>query len=238
MRWWTAPRERSNGWANSMAEQACVAFFDVDNTLIDNDAMQRDLDEHLTNMLGEHARSAYRDYFEALRQERGYADFLGALQRLRMDYLDDPRVLSLSGWLLDYPFASRVFPGAHDAVRAMSSVAVPVILSDGDAVYQPHKIARSGLDELFENRALIFVHKEQEVPTIEQLYPAAHYVVVDDKLRILTAFKELWGPRVTTIFVRQGHYGTDAAIEASLPAPDHTLDSIADVVELAGEGLF
>jgi len=210
-----------------------VAFFDVDNTLIDNDAMQRDLDEHLTQVLGESACSAYRNYFEALRRERGYADFLGALQRLRMDYLDDPRVLSISSWLLNYPFAARMFPGAHDAVRAMGAVGTPVILSDGDAVYQPHKIARSGLDELFEHRALIFVHKEQEVPAIERLYPAAHYVVVDDKLRILTAFKELWGPRVTTIFVRQGHYGTDQALEASQPAPDHALDSIAELVGLA-----
>jgi phosphoglycolate phosphatase-like HAD superfamily hydrolase len=216
-----------------MAEQRCVAFFDVDNTLIDNDAMKRDLDELLKQVLGEHAQRAYHDYFEALRHERGYADFLGAVQQLRLDYLDDPRVLSISSWLLDYPFSTRVFPGAFDAVRAMNSVGVPVILSDGDAVYQPHKIARSGLDDLFEDRMLVFVHKEQEAPMIEQLYPAEHYVVVDDKLKILTTFKELWGARVTTIFVRQGHYGTDAVLEASLPAPDHALDSIGELVGLA-----
>jgi FMN phosphatase YigB (HAD superfamily) len=208
-----------------------VVLFDVDNTLLDNDAVQEDLTQFLQRQLGAAMRERYWAIFEALRDELGYADYLGALQRLRREAADDPRLPLVSGFLLDYPFASRVYPGALAAIGHMARLGTTVILSDGDMVMQPHKIRRAGLWDAVAGRVLIYIHKEQMLASVEQRYPARRYVMVDDKLRILTAIKHYWGDRVTTVFPRQGHFALDAAVVAANPPADL---SIGGIGELAG----
>jgi FMN phosphatase YigB (HAD superfamily) len=208
-----------------------VVLFDVDNTLLDNDAVQEDLTQFLQRQLGAAMRERYWAIFEALRDELGYADYLGALQRLRREAADDPRLPLVSAFLLDYPFASRVYPGALAAIGHMARLGTTVILSDGDMVMQPHKIRRAGLWDAVAGRVLIYIHKEQMLASVEQRYPARRYVMVDDKLRILTAIKHYWGDRVTTVFPRQGHFALDAAVVAANPPADL---SIGGIGELAG----
>ena len=166
-----------------------------------------------------------------MRQELGYADYLGALQRYRLAHPLDPRLLAVSYFLLDYPFAERLYPGALDVLRHVSPVGLPVILTDGDVVFQPHKIQRSGLGDAVDGRILLYVHKEQSLDDVARRFPADHYVMVDDKVRILTAMKAAWGNRVTTVFPRQGHYA-HAADVATFPAPDVTVERIADLLAL------
>jgi FMN phosphatase YigB (HAD superfamily) len=206
-----------------------VVLFDVDNTLLDNDAVQDDLSAHLEREFGAACRARYWAIFEALRSEVGYADYLGALQRYRLEAPDDPRVLLVSSFLLDYPFASRLYPGALAAIAHMQGRGPAVVLSDGDAVLQPRKILRSGLWDAVQGRVLIYVHKEQMLDMVARLYPARHYVMVDDKLRILAAVKQHWTERVTTIFPRQGHYARDAGAAATYPAADVSIDAIAEL---------
>jgi len=208
-----------------------VVLFDVDNTLLDNDAVQQDLTEYLQRELGAAARERYWSIFEALRTELGYADYLGALQRYRLDAPDDPRLPLVSAFLLDYPFASRLYPGALAAIAQMQRLGTTVILSDGDMVMQPNKIRRSGLWDAVAGRVLIYIHKEQMLPSVERRYPAHRYVMVDDKLRILTAVKQYWGDRVTSVFPRQGHFAHDAGAVAANPPADVTIGGIG---ELAG----
>jgi len=183
-----------------------VFLFDVDNTLIDNDRVQAHLSEHLEQTYGKATRDRYWEIFEGLRSELGYADYLGALERYRVEDLHRPEVLKMSSWLVDYPFADRLYPRALDAVKHVQQWGTTVILSDGDAVFQPRKVERSGLWRAFEDRVLIYVHKEQELDDVTRLYPADHYVMIDDKLRILAEVKKIWGGRVTTVFPKQGHY--------------------------------
>ena len=206
-----------------------VTFFDVDNTLLDNDAVHRDLSDHLAQQFGFESRDRYWAIFESLRSEVGYADYLGALQRYRREAPNDSRLLLMSGYLMDYPFAGRVYPGALAAIERMSALGPTVILSDGDVVFQPRKIQRSGLWEAMEGRVLIYIHKEAMLEQVARLYPAEHYVMVDDKLRILTAMKSQWGARLTTIFPRQGHYALDPKTLAAFPAADLSIDRIANL---------
>ncbi len=206
-----------------------VVLFDVDNTLLDNDRVQADLSEHLARTYGASARERYWAIFEQLRAEIGYADYLGALERYRLEALHDPHILQMANWLADYPFADRLYPGALDAVRRARQWGRPVILSDGDAVFQPRKIERSGLWRAFEGRVLIYVHKERELADVERWHPAGRYALIDDKLRILAAVKRIWGDRVTTIFVKQGHYAFDAPALTDLPPADVEIDRIADL---------
>lgn len=214
-----------------MAEAADICFlFDVDNTLLDNDRVSEDLSDHLERHHGKPARNAYWAIFEELRRELGYADYLGALERYRVKYLHDPRILRMANWLIDYPFAERLFPGAMEAVRHVSQWGTTAILSDGDAVFQPRKVSRAGLSALFALRVLIYIHKEEELAYVEKIFPARHYVLFDDKLRILDLVKKQWGDKVTTVFPRQGHYATDPAIVAAYPPADVTIERIADVV--------
>jgi FMN phosphatase YigB (HAD superfamily) len=211
------------------SQASVVVLFDVDNTLLDNDAVQDDLSAYLQREFGAAVRERYWSIFEALRNEVGYADYLGALQRYRLEAPDDPRVLLVSSFLLDYPFAKRLYPGALAALAHMQRFGPAVVLSDGDAVLQPRKIMRSGLWDAVQGRVLIYIHKEQMLDMVARLYPAGRYVMVDDKLRILAAVKQHWGARVTCIFPRQGHYARDAAISAAYPAADVSIDAIADL---------
>jgi FMN phosphatase YigB (HAD superfamily) len=206
-----------------------VFLFDVDNTLLDNDRVQADLAAHLTEAYGADAGNLYWDMFEKLRQELGYADYLGALERFRLEKMHDPRVLRMSSWLVDYPFADRLYAGALNVIKHVQQWGPAVILSDGDAVFQPRKVERSGLWAAFDSRVLIYVHKERELADVERVYPAERYVMVDDKLRILNAVKKVWGGRVTTVFVRQGHYARDPQILAGCQPANIQLDHIRDL---------
>jgi FMN phosphatase YigB (HAD superfamily) len=209
-----------------------VVLFDVDNTLLDNDQIAVDLTQHLDEEIGSRGERQYWAIFEELRTQLGYVDYLGALQRYRQEYPRDPHLLTLSRFLLNYPFAERLFPQAREVVRHVSQWAQAVILSDGDVVFQPRKIDRSGLFEVVEGHVLIYIHKEKELDDVEQRYPADHYVMVDDKLRILTAVKAYWGPRVTTVFPRQGHYAKDPEVLRTFPAADLTIDRISDLLTI------
>jgi FMN phosphatase YigB (HAD superfamily) len=207
-----------------------VFLFDVDNTLVDNDRVQADLKEHLAQTYGPATRDRYWDILEELRQELGYVDYLGALERYRVEALHRPEVLRMSSWLVDYPFADRLYPGALDAVKHVQQWGTHVILSDGDAVFQPRKVERSGIWRAFDGRVLIYIHKEEELDDVARLYPADHYVMIDDKLRILSAVKKIWGERVTTVFPKQGHYALDPEILAECPPADIELAKIGDLV--------
>jgi FMN phosphatase YigB (HAD superfamily) len=207
-----------------------VFLFDVDNTLLDNDRVQADLDLHIGLEHGTAVRDRYWQIFEALRDELGYADYLGALERYRLEDMHDPRLLRISNWLVDYPFQERLYRGALDAVAHARRLAPVVILSDGDAVFQPRKVERSGLWRAFDGHVLIYVHKEIELDDVERLYPARRYIMIDDKLRILHEMKAIWGSRLTTVFPRQGHYATDPEILAQYRHGDVQLDRIGDLV--------
>lgn len=212
--------------------QDLIFLFDVDNTLLDNDRVQQDLREYLAREHGEAARDRYWAIFEELRGELGYADYLGALERLRLESLHDPRVLRMANWLVDYPFAHRLYPFALDVVAHVQQWGQAVILSDGDAVFQPRKVDRSGVWAAVGGRVLIYVHKEIELEDVERLFPARRYVMIDDKLRILHAIKTAWGDRVTTVFPRQGHYAHDPDALARYPAADVQIERIGDLLGL------
>ena len=203
-----------------------VFLFDVDNTLLDNDRVTADLKHHLEKEVGREGSQCYWNHFEWLREELGYADYLGALQRYRSENPHDPRLLAVSRFLIDYPFADRLIPNALDVVERVKRWGPTVILSDGDVVFQPLKVERSGLFEAVNGNVLIYVHKEQELDDVAERFPADHYVMVDDKLRVLAAIKKIWGRRVTTVFVRQGHYALDPTILAACPAADLTIERI------------
>jgi FMN phosphatase YigB (HAD superfamily) len=214
-----------------VAEHHDVVFlFDVDNTLLDNDTVQAELKSHLAEAYGSAARDRYVAILGQLVNELGYTDYLGALERLRVEMMHRPEVLRMSSWLVDYPFANRLFPRALEVVRHAAQWGLPVILSDGDAVFQPRKVERSGLWKAFEDRVLIYIHKEQELEYVERLYPARHYVLIDDKLRILATVKKAWGDRVTTVFPKQGHYAFDPSILAEYPRADLEIDKIGDLL--------
>jgi FMN phosphatase YigB (HAD superfamily) len=208
-----------------------VFLFDVDNTLLDNDRVQEDLKNHLEDEFGAASRDRYWAILEGLRAEFGYTDYLGALQRYRLEDLCDPRLLMMSSFLVDYPFANRLYPGSLDALEHVRSWGPTVILSDGDAVFQPRKVQRSGLWEAVQGRVLIYIHKEQMLADVERHYPARHYVMMDDKLRILTAMKEIWRDRLTTIFLRQGQYALDHKNLAAYPPSDLTIERISALID-------
>ncbi len=207
-----------------------VFFLDCDNTLLDNDRVEEDLRDHLAREFGPASRDRYWTILEELRSELGYADYLGALQRYRLGDLCDPRLLLMSSFLVDYPFMSRLYPGALDAIRHLRTLGLTVILSDGDVVFQPRKIQRSGLWAAVEGRVLIYIHKERMLDAVAGAFPALRYVMIDDKLRILAMMKKIWSERVTTVFARQGHYALDPRSIATYPAADLTVERIGDLV--------
>ena len=213
-----------------MTTAPVVFLFDVDNTLLDNDRVTADLKRHLEHEVGPERQRRYWTIYEQLRAELGYADYLGALQRYRIEYPRDPRLLTVSRFLVNYPFANRLFPNSLDVIDQCKRWGKAVILSDGDVVFQPRKIERSGLFDAVDGNVLIYVHKEQELDDVAQQYPARQYVLVDDKLRILTVVKKVWSARVTTVFPRQGHYARDPQAAASYPAADVSLERIGDLL--------
>ena len=208
-----------------------VAFLvDVDNTLLDNDHIAADLKRHLEHTVGPERQARYWAIFEELRAELGYADYLGALQRYRVEQPRDPRVLTVSSFMVNYPFANRLYPNSLDVLERFRTWGPTVIFSDGDAVFQPRKVERSGLQEAVDGHVLIYIHKEQELDDVVGRYPADHYVLVDDKLRILTAVKQAWGDRVTSVFPRQGHYAHDPKALATYPPADVSVERIGDLL--------
>ncbi len=214
-----------------------VVFLDCDNTLLDNDFIENDLRDHLTREFGPASRDRYWAILEQLRTELGYADYLGALQRYRLEDMSDARLLLMSSFLVDYPFANRLYPGALDAIRHLRKWGLTVILSDGDVVFQPRKIQRSGLWAAVEGRVLIYIHKEEMLDAVAERFPARHYVMIDDKLRILAMMKKIWRDRLTTVFPRQGHYALDPG-NNGYPAADLTVERIGDLVTCDLAGLF
>jgi FMN phosphatase YigB (HAD superfamily) len=207
-----------------------VFLFDVDNTLLDNDRVTANLRRHLELTVGDERQEHYWALFEELRAELGYADYLGALQRYRSQYPRDPHLLTVSHFFVNYPFANRLYPNSLDAIDHVRQWGPAVILSDGDVVFQPMKVERSGLLEAVNKNVLIYVHKERELDDVERRFPADHYVMIDDKLRILTDLKAYWGPRVTTVFPRQGHYALDPEVIATYPRADITIERIGDLL--------
>ena len=206
-----------------------VFLFDVDNTLLDNDHVTADLKRHLEQQVGPERQQRYWEIFEQLRSELGYADYLGALQRYRVENPRDPGLLTVSHFLINYPFATRLYPDSLDAVEHVKQWGKAVVLSDGDVVFQPLKVERSGISESVDG-VLIYIHKEKELDDVERRFPADHYVLIDDKLRILTEIKKIWGAKVTTVFPRQGHYALDPKIASAYPPADITIDRIGDLL--------
>lgn len=207
-----------------------VFLLDCDNTLLDNDRVQEDLRDHLAREFGPECRERYWAIFEERRAELGYADYLGALQVYRLRHVRDTRLLSMSSFLVDYPFADRLYPHALDVIRHLRTIGLTVILSDGDVVFQPRKVERSGLWDAVEGRVLIYIHKEEMLDAVAAAYPARHYVMIDDKLRILAMMKAEWRDRLTTVFPRQGHYATDAKLLADYPPADLAVERIGDLI--------
>jgi FMN phosphatase YigB (HAD superfamily) len=208
-----------------------VFLVDVDNTLVDNDGIQQDLKDHLEQTYGVAARDRYWKILEDLMVELGYRDYIGALQNFRVEHPREIELLAMSSYLMDYPFAERVYPNALEVLKRLRSLAPTVILSDGDVVFQPRKVEHAGLGKVAEGNVLIYIHKEEALEDVERRFPAEHYVLVDDKLRILDAVKQVWGERVTTVLPRQGQYAHDAKVISALPPADVTIERIGDLLQ-------
>jgi len=221
-----------------VGQRKVVFLLDVDNTLLDNDRVIADLMHHLEQQVGNDCQQTYWNLFEELRRELGYADYLGALQLYRMKHPRDLRILSVSFFLNNYPFANRLFPNSLDVIDHLQQWGPAVILTDGDVVFQPRKIESSGLFEAVERNVLVYIHKEQELDDVERRYPAERYVLIDDKLRILASVKAAWGERVTTVFPRQGHYALDAEILAAYPPADLSVNRIGKLLEFDLQSLM
>lgn len=207
-----------------------IFLFDVDNTLLDNDRIEADIGAHLEAEYGAAGRDRFWAIFEALRGEFGFANYLGSVQRLRLEMLRNPQVLGLSAFFLEYPFADRLYPRAQETLAHVRNWGRTVILSDGDAVFQPHKIRRAGLWNAVEGRVLIYIHKERMLDEVKRLYPAQRYVMIDDKPGILAAMKQIWGAQLTTVFLRQGHYAHASLSMASPPFVDLSLERVSDLI--------
>ncbi len=207
-----------------------VFLLDVDNTLLDNDRFQVDLGDRLEQSFGAFEKARYWSIIARRREELGLVDYLGSLQEFRAGLDDHAELLEMSAFLLEYPFAERVYNGSLDAVAHLATLGRPVVLSDGDIVFQPRKIQRSGIWSAVEGRVLIYVHKEKVLDHVQRRFPARHYVMVDDKSNLLAAMKLIMGPRLTTVFVRQGHYAEDPQSRLVQPAPDLVIERIEDLI--------
>ena len=208
-----------------------VFLVDVDNTLVDNDGIQQDLKDHLEQTYGVAARDRYWRILEDLMVELGYRDYIGALQKFRVEHPREMELLAMSSYLMDYPFAERLYQNALEVLKRLRSVAPTAILTDGDVVFQPRKVEHAGLAKIADGNVLIYIHKEEALEDVERRFPAEHYVLVDDKLRILDAVKKIWGERVTTVLPRQGQYAHDAKVISALPPADVTIERIGDLLD-------
>ncbi len=213
-----------------MLKDGALFLLDVDNTLLDNDRFTADLGERLESSFGAAERARYWDIFAQRRAALGLADYLGSLQEFRAGLDDDPKLLEMSQFLLEYPFSGRLFPHALETVAHLRALGTPVVLSDGDIVFQPRKIQRSGIWDAVEGRVMIYVHKEKVLDHMQRRYAAKHYVMVDDKANLLAAMKLVMGARLTTVFVRQGHYALSPESQTAAPAPDLVIERIADLL--------
>ena len=213
-----------------LSEPATIFLLDVDNTLLDNDRFAADLGDRLENCFGAAQRARYWDIFAQRRTALGLADYLGSLQEFRAGLDDNPQLLDMSQYLLEYPFASRLFPRALEAIAHLRTLGSPVVLSDGDIVFQPRKIQHSGIWDAVEGRVMIYVHKEKVLDHMRRRFPAKHYVMVDDKANLLAAMKSVLGGQLTTVFVRQGHYALAAESNSVVPAPDLVIERIGDLL--------
>ena len=218
--------------AGSMDAGEVVFLLDVDNTLLDNDRFAADLRAQLTQSFGAAHCERYWTIYDGLREQLGYADYLAALQQFRDGLDDNQELLQMSAFLLDYPFVQRFYPRALAAIAHLRRIGLPVVLSDGDVVFQPRKIVRSGIWDAVDGRVMICVHKQQSLPAMQRRYPASHYVMVDDKPQLLAAMKQAMGDRLTTVFVRQGHYSIASGVTGIMPPPDRTIERIGDLCEL------
>jgi FMN phosphatase YigB (HAD superfamily) len=207
-----------------------IFLVDVDDTLLDNDRIRTDIQEHLADSYGVVLAERYWTVQERRFVELGYRDYLGAVQEWWEGESADPRLLELSRYLLDYPFADRLYEGALDVLAHLRSLGRTIVLTDGDAVFQPTKVERAGIAAAVDGHVLVYIHKELELDDVERRYPAARYVLVDDKLRILSAAKGFWGERVTTVLPLQGQFATDPEIAAAHPAADVTVEEIGDLL--------
>ncbi len=220
-----------------MSDASVVFLFDVDNTLLDNDRIQGDLDRHIAQLFGAAAAQTYWSLYESLRRKLGYADYLGAIQQFRLQCADELRAQDLAAFLLEYPFADRLYPRALEAITHLSQFGPGVVLSDGDVVLQPRKISAAGIAAAVAGRVLIYVHKERMLQDVLRRHPARHYVMIDDKLRVLDGMKRQWRERLTTVFVRQGHYANDPAVRRQYPPAQIELDRIGGLCDLAWPAL-
>jgi len=208
-----------------------VFLVDVDNTLVDNDGIQQDLKDHLERTYGVAARDRYWRILEDLMVELGYRDYIGALQKFRVEHPREMELLAMSSYLMDYPFAERLYPNALEVLKRLRSLAPTAILTDGDVVFQPRKVEHAGLAKVADGNVLIYIHKEEALEDVERRFPADHYVLVDDKPRILDAVKKIWGERVTTVLPRQGQYAHDAKVISALSPADVTIERIGDLLD-------
>jgi FMN phosphatase YigB (HAD superfamily) len=215
-----------------------VFLFDVDNTLLDNDRVTADLKRYLEQRVGAERQQSYWDIFEQLRSELGYADYLGALQRYRINNPHEPGLLAVSHFLINYPFATRLYPDSLDVIEYVKQWGKAAILSDGDVVFQPRKIERSGIYEAVDGNVLIYIHKEKELADVERRFPADHYVLIDDKIRILTEVKKIWETKVTTVFPKQGHYALDPKIAGAYPPADISVNRIGELLNYKAEAFL
>jgi len=215
-----------------LSEGKIVFLLDVDNTLLDNDRFGADLGARLEQLFGADQRDRYWAIFTALREELSYADYLAALEKFRVGLEDHPDLLQMSSFMLEYPFADRLYPRALEAIAHLGNLGQPVVLTDGDVVFQPRKVQRSGIWSAVRGRVLIYVHKERALDAMQRRYPARHYVMVDDKPQLLAAMKRVLGPELTTVFVRQGHYAAQSAGAVIDPPPDLAIERIGDLLDL------
>jgi FMN phosphatase YigB (HAD superfamily) len=213
-----------------MLNSDAVFLLDVDDTLLDNDRFGAELGKRLESDFGVEARKRYWGIFEELRAKSGFADYLGSLQLFRDGLDDDPRLLGMSDFLLEYQFSNLLYPQALQAIGHLRTLGRPVILSDGDVVFQPRKIKHAGIWSAVDGAVLIYIHKEKVLDHVQRRYPASHYVVVDDKPNLLAAMKSQLKERLTTVFVRQGHYALAPGSNSVQPPPDRIIERIGELL--------
>lgn len=204
--------------------RSIVFLLDVDNTLLDNDRLKEDLQRRFLTLLGQERSDRFWQIYEEVRRDEDYVDYPLTFKRIAEEQNDPELRTSLETVLEGLQFSSYLYPGVLGTLAYLRTLGTPVILSDGDQVFQPYKIRYSGLERAVDGHVLIYVHKEQELPRVFAHFPADHYVAVDDKPRILAALETECPTTFTTVLVLQGKYAVPGAFT---PAPDYVIDRIA-----------